>query len=437
HWDGGKWTALDGPISNVLGGIGGFDQSHVFAVGWDDDSTYGGFRASQYNGATWSGQATLSSSLSGDGLRDVFMPSATEAWAAGWRYTGLPLLMHWTQAAGWSYGTAPTSTAGGLSHIWGSSASDLWTTASSIPCVYHGDGATWSCQNPGFMPRDTRGSSAGNVWTVGDYGGVARSSGGAFTALTPPPVDCLQASGTGGELFAACAQGLLHWNGSWSLTPFPIAASERVNAVWAASPTSVWAVTSAGNVLHWNGSSFQTAKTFAGSSLNAVWGTSDTNLWISAYQSLIHLSGTTWSATPVAFEISSFWGASASDIWGAAYSTIQHYDGTSWSQLTTTANPYALAVTGSSSSDVWFAGGTDTYHWDGSKLTDIGGTSLSAIWSAGPNDVFGVTSTDAYHYDGVSWKALPTPPPWAYYQAVWSDPAHEVFLLGKGVVRGK
>ncbi len=67
-------------------------------------------------------------------------------------------------------------------------------------------------------------------------------------------------------------------------------------SVWGSSASDVWVVGSVGTVLHWNGSSWSTARTGTGSQLTGVWSTSASDAWaVGSAGTILHWNGSAWS----------------------------------------------------------------------------------------------------------------------------------------------
>ena len=170
---------------------------------------------------------------------------------------------------GWCWST-PTPQGNPLYSIWGSSASDVWAVGESGSIV-HWDGTVWT-QVPSGEHGPLRGvwaSGARDAWAVGDNAVIVRWDG---TTWSPPP----GVPTTG-----------FHWR-----------------AVWGTGPTDLWIVgddTSVstpdgdgGAMMHWNGAAW--TKYSGPQSLGALWGTGPNDVWgLGDAHGLFHWDGTTWT----------------------------------------------------------------------------------------------------------------------------------------------
>lgn len=248
------------PTGNQLNGIAGTGPSDVWETGdsYQASASYG--YALHWNGTGWTSYLQSNASTYGGQLSRVVEPAAGDVWTVGARYQAsgysnpIADLEHWT-GSGFSAVTPPAGQ-DAFTYLYGAtalSASDIWAVGGSQPAsgtevsyVIHYSGSAWSTiAAPNVAGMSTNldavaGSSANNVWSVGD------------------------AYGNPSTIYAPLAE---HWNGtSWSIvaTPGRSGQSGRLNAVTAVSPSDAWAVgetvkgsTYAALVEHWNGTLWQ------------------------------------------------------------------------------------------------------------------------------------------------------------------------------------
>ncbi|HEV3192792.1 MAG TPA: hypothetical protein VGY54_19935, partial [Polyangiaceae bacterium] len=251
---------------------------------------------------------------------------------------------------GWSpwSGSLP---AAALNAVWGSTARDVWAVGDYGTAV-HWDCATWSRVSLPAPISDLRGvwgSSSADVWAVGHR-----------TNQSPM-----------GTVF--------HWDGvSWSLS-IDVTATFAVtglradlNAVWGASADDVWAVGGGGFwdgvgfreycdplILHWDGMAWSRVagpKSASGWVLRAIAGISSTDVWAVGYRC--------------------YGGHSTND-------EVLHWDGQLWSEVLTGLPDYSrlTAVAAALGWSVWAAG---DFQWDGGSahLARWGGSA----WTVDPNE---------------------------------------------------
>ena len=217
HWHDGRWTMVPTDVSSdpVRQGLSVQDAVSVspddaWLVGWRhfaDRAPIGawpsGVHIQRWDGTRWSAVDNPLASVPNAELRSVTAISANDVWAVGVQPDGL---------------------------------------GTSIPLVMHWDGAEWRIVDTptGNTPASLYGVSGtgpNDIWAVG--------------AQTMP--------GTGNVAVPLT----MHWNGSnWQVLDVPDVGNSRFHAVYAASPTDVWAVGmfplgADAWFLHWDGQSWQ------------------------------------------------------------------------------------------------------------------------------------------------------------------------------------
>lgn len=223
---------------------------------------------------------------------------------------------------------------GALLSVWGTSEKDIWTVGGSLgnggdAYVLRFDGNVWKRVRPGGTETFwwVHGTSANDVWLVGEKGRITHWDGTRFEEKT---------SGTTATLFG----------------------------VWAAAPNDAWAVggipddASAPNdvVLHWDGTSWKTddLPEKKKAALFKVWGSSANDVYVVGEQGLV------WHRTSGAWK--------------------READGVAKGRLTT--------VTGCSGSELFAVGGRDlltrdaTGNWTRSStpfLNDLNGVACAPV----------------------------------------------------------
>lgn len=235
HFDGSAWSPAtsDTPLSSGVYGVWGSGAGDVWAVG--DEGTL-----LHWNGSTWSntgsalpsGTTQTFNGVWGSGPADVWAVGSPSCKAAGFgQICSNGNVQHWNGSA-WS--VAPIGTNRGLAGVWGSGPDDVWAVGAGSPgaLILHSYGSAWSVVSPSnlnYAANGVWGSGPSDVWVVG------------FAGL-------FGAQGRGGPLLPTGT--ILHWNGcDWSAAVMNSALSLR--AVWGSGPGDVWAVGSAGAILHY------------------------------------------------------------------------------------------------------------------------------------------------------------------------------------------
>jgi hypothetical protein len=269
HFNGSAWSGIPSGTARDLYGVWGSRPDDVWAVG---QSTI-----LHFNGSVWAASATTNRiadlfGIWGSGPSDVWAvgdKGVLEHWnGSTWRDTGTGLLIGMTQT---------------FRGVWGSGPSDVWavgqTCQASGPSqgcgqdsLQHWNGSAWSIpySGPTFGFVDVWGSGPGDVWAVGNPSNTGafflHSDGSGWSIVSradlsyaansvwgsgPNDVWTVGSGGlVGAEAGPASPTGtILNWNGSnWS--PVVMNSAIRFEGVWGSGPNDVWAVGSAGTIIH-------------------------------------------------------------------------------------------------------------------------------------------------------------------------------------------
>lgn len=285
HWDGAAWTDLPSGRKDTMRGIGGRSANDVFIVS--------SMNVVLHTTGVQNGTATftIEAPVDRDNPTNFMGATLTEVWSAptGELFVGGPETLTSPQNSLWrhhpgivagdgpEYPWEPASTfcevrpCTGVNGVWGTSASDVWIVGdygafhrSTGPVGDGGGAEQWSRLKTTLTNEHLRaiwGSSESDVWTVGD-GGTIR-----------------------------------HWSndgtGHWEIVPSPT--QENLRAVWGSGPSDAWAVGDAGTILHWDGKtwSFATATLPPGPKprLYGVWGSGPNDVWVVGEAIALHFTG--------------------------------------------------------------------------------------------------------------------------------------------------
>lgn len=155
------------------------------------------------------------------------------------------------------------------------------------------DTTTWTSLTPARTLEAVWGSSAQNLWAVGDRQ-ILHYIPAGLTAI--PQSQYLYSIWGSGEndIWAVGDQGtMLHYDGSaWSTVQSGI--NSRLRGICGTSPSDVWAVGEKGVAIHYNGKAWSLpANTGTDKSLNAVWCGAPDNVWLAGDGGLVmHFDGT-------------------------------------------------------------------------------------------------------------------------------------------------
>ena len=302
-----------------------------------------------------------------------------------------------------------TSSGGWLASVWGAAPDDVWAVGPN-GTILHWDGSAWTGSaigpddeyidlGPGSISIRQHGinalwgSSASDVWAVGDVGRI------------------------------------LHWDGSaWSVIEDGESSAQLIG-VWGTGPNDVWAVGADSNavVLHWDGTKWfrREMGNLGIDVLTGVWGSGPNDVWIAGWNgrgvpwqqgAVARWDGTKWSQVHTSHGIyQRIWGSSANDVWIAASDFGQtfadHWNGSTWEEVPFAQQHPIQTFTGTGPNDIWVAGyGSGPQHFDGKDWsppykTDYTVSSLfaidsSTVWAVGAAGVM-------RRWDGFTWSPQP------------------------------
>ncbi|MBI2868234.1 MAG: hypothetical protein HYX96_00205 [Chloroflexi bacterium] len=253
------------------------------------------------------------------------------------------------------------------------------------------------------------GSSARDVFAVGDGGTILRYDGTSWSAMTSgtsSPLTGIWGSGRN-SIFAVGGSGtILRYDGS-SWQGMASGTDAYLRDVWGTSARDVFAVGSGGTILHYDGTSWTSMAGGTGGDIGTVWGSSPSNVLATANLPMnlcisLHYDGSTWEArnpwsgdgegfTPY-MATADIWGTSARDFFVAGWLGIAHYRNGRWNRDPGSGLPNMMAVWGNSRRDVFAAGFNGAVaHYDGawSPLAGVTSVDLRAVWSS-RSEVFAV-----------------------------------------------
>jgi hypothetical protein len=367
HFDGTSWVPLANPTGtgNQFNGLWGFAPNNVWAVGGSGAVS----ELARWNGLLW---------------QSVTIPVGTPA----------------------------------LSAIWGAADNDIWAVGGS---VLHYDGAAWTTVAVplnGATLLGVWGTAANDVWAVGTGGAVFHFDGAAWTQVAPTSrvnvTDTWAASAT--EAFAVGAESIHSTSTGVTREAKPAsAATATLTSVHGTTATDVWAVGTAGTVLHRDATGWSVVPSGVTVTLSDVFAITPSDVWVvgqpsSTSSTVLHWDGMAFS--PVAMvsmaRLNTVWAANAADVWIGGLDLLARWNGTSFVVTPITAGSlWVLSISGTSANEVWAVGGT----WTG-----IGGT-------IGLNR----NTAELRRFNGTSWQAAQLP---EVVTSVWVNASGSAFIGG-------
>jgi hypothetical protein len=272
HYDGTGWTRQFRKAGLVLRAVWGSSSTDVLAVGADQDSPAP--RVLHFDGSQWTEVGGFGpGEFEVLGFESVWGSSATDIFVVGSAFDGIfdqSLIFHY-DGTSWRRMQVPGRILPSLVDVWGSSPTDVYAVgqndedAPSRGVILHFDGTTWTpvLQRQGFAPTSIWGSSAADVFVAGfqveDNGGDFRVFGTIFhydgadwsRVTLPPGVGVLHEiwGSSAGDVFSVGDDGIVvHFDGTqWTSTK---PTGKGLLGVWGFSPGDVFAVGEAGTILH-------------------------------------------------------------------------------------------------------------------------------------------------------------------------------------------
>jgi hypothetical protein len=228
---------------------------------------------------------------------------------------------------------------------------------------------------------------------------------------------------------------ILFYDGSsWRVMVHTI--EENINGVFGFSATDVYAVTSTGRVIHYDGSAWtQVYQRPGGYGLNDVWCSGTTNVVaVGENGGIVRWDGASWSDDSVIGDnFKSVWGAAYNDIFVCGGTQIWRYTG-SWGLAYSSGGIDLEEIHGSGAGDVWAVGFDNVViHWDGQVWveTSVGNENdFHAVWAYADNHVVALSDHGGvYEYDGSHWNEVNNST-----QGGWQDmyglSADEIYAVG-------
>jgi hypothetical protein len=249
--------------------------------------------------------------------------------------------------------------------IWGSSATDVWAVG-DLGRVLRYDGTKWSKVS---VTTDEAlfavwGASAQNVWIGGGSGAMLHYDGATLNNETPKTVGIIQEiwGSSKDDVWAAVSEDhLLHHDGkAW----VPVAAPLESFTVWGSGPADVFAGSFHGNILHYAGTDwtpFQPPPGETNEVVTGIWGSSDVDVWaVTDFGKVLRFDGTGWKEvkTVNSMPLEAIWGLSPTDVWIGGLAGLTRFDGVTWTAdaaLAALTNKEVVAIWGTSPDNIWVA----------------------------------------------------------------------------------
>jgi hypothetical protein len=278
---------------------------------------------------------------------------------------------------------------------------------------YRFDGERWTDQSerPRTAPalRGVWGSSASDVWAVGDDGRILHFDGAAVTRVesaTSATLHAIWGSAADDVRAVGDAGTIVRWDGrAWALEPS--GTEEPLYAIWGSSPREVWAGGSAGTMLHHDGSAWSRVHSDLRQPISAIHGSARDDVWAGAIGGeLTHFDGRSWIAErPLEMVITSLFARSRHALFVASGRALERRDADGRThylrvQATRAVGGRGSAVVAVGERRVSMNDGTS---WTGREVP----ASLRAVWLADRSTAFAVGEGEAMlRTTGGPWETL-------------------------------
>lgn len=208
---------------------------------------------------------------------------------------------------------------GTLLSVWGTSATDVWSVGGSLgdgleSLVMHYDGLSWTRRHPGGNDSFwwVHGTTANDVWMVGEHGRITHWDGAAFADTAPitdatvfgvfavAPNDVWAVGGTPGSA-TGTNDVVLHYDGtSWKASALPVQNHVALFKIWGTDANNLYVVGENGVIWHrvqgaWN----REAAGLATGRLTTVFGCSATEVYAVGGRDLLVSDGATWKRADI------------------------------------------------------------------------------------------------------------------------------------------
>jgi hypothetical protein len=262
------------------------------------------------------------------------------------------------------------------------------------------------------------GSSANNVFAVGDVGTILQYNGNNWTAMNSGTTKTIwgvwgtsatNVYAVGGTQSSSTDGFILHYDGTDWAKIFD--SGDVLYEIYGSSENNIYAVGGGGSypgnavIFHYDGISW--TKIYTGTnSFRCLWVSSEGKVYAGhVFGGIRYYDGTTWHESSGGSNIYGIWGSAWNDVYAVGHETIMHYDGNQWSYLSVPGDKHG--VWGSSATDVFIVGYSGyIYHYAGSSWSPMVSGTIEMIpraWGSAGNNVFGVLSNgNILHYGGAS-----------------------------------
>jgi hypothetical protein len=264
--DGSPWQPRSIGTAVALNSVYAQDGQNVWAVG-------SGGAIMRYNGSFFNLESPATSAI----LYGISGTSSSDVWAVG----AGGVILHYDGANWLAKQSGTTQT---LRAVHALSASRVYAVGDGGTVVAW-DGTSWTTMATGTTAslRGVWAASSSEIWAVGELGRVLRSSGGAFSQITPSPATSATIGGVWGsapgDLWITADTTLYHYQAGTFTQVNPPSPVSGLRGIFGNNASDIYATGTAGVLLRYNGVSWSRVPTGAATDLTAV-ASSAGKLWV-------------------------------------------------------------------------------------------------------------------------------------------------------------
>jgi trimeric autotransporter adhesin len=427
RFDGAQWSTMTSGVSSDLLSVSMMTDSDVLAVG-------SGGVVLRSNGSSW---ARLTSPAGSTTLLDV------ASTGSGWFVTGDDgIVLRLNADQSWSRFVAPTNNA--LRGVAAASPTSAVAVGEFGTIVQvSGTAVTRVESGVNVALNDVALSTSGQWTAVGDGVSLRSTNGTGWQSLAAPYTTRLLTAYTDptGALVIGGQRGVVmeQRGGTWTTRN----AAPDLLDVWTVDASTAWAVGELGFIHRWNGTSWSRQSAPTTQRLNSVWAPTPTLAFaVGDSGTLLRTidGGTTWNAqlSPTSSDIIGVWGISATVAYAVgAGGELLLWDGVRWTITGATAPAALYSVFGTSITDIWAVGDAGmVYRSAGGpfarqQMSTVG--LLTGIWAQHGANVYAVGQSDdralMLQWDGTRWQSV-APGTTNVLSSIWGPNAQDLYATG-------
>ncbi|PSM30900.1 hypothetical protein BVG81_008150 [Haliangium sp. UPWRP_2] len=316
---------------------------------------------------------------------------------------------------GTTWRSVPSGTTYPLYGIWGSVGNAIWAVGASGTACYY-SGSLWTC-GAEFSGAPTAigisGTSKNDIWAVMSGSGqpVWHFDGTMWRGTMIPGVTNLSAvqafSPTSVAATSPTGDVVIYDGTTWQVA-MPKVGGQPLFGLWGSSATDYVAVGNRGQIVRVRGRTPTVLTKGKIDNVVAIWGASEMDYWIFTEGKLARrVQGTIATEYSLPSEPLSVAGRAADDIWvGSHNGKVMHWDGSTWSTLTTLATGHINYIASVSSDRLVLSSPDRIQFYDGLRfVTSDSGLRHGPVWGSGPFDIWAASGTSCQYrrFDGMKW----------------------------------